>query len=219
MGAFTPIADHEPLPSPRARGEGQGEGPTKHYGRSHMKSIKIAASVFLFLFLKLDIAAAQKQIAPQDSPVALFQQIYGAYPDTEAASAWHKADKNWGPSGDDKQVPGFETLPLSGATAALNQRVNKKLEKDGFVCIDYDMISDSQDPDIARYRIVTPAKGGAQYEVYFEGKSRKGATRVSYLLAQEDGAWRIDDIYTYSKSKGKVVRNGARVMLQDCLKN
>ncbi len=184
-----------------------------------MKPIKFAASVFLLLFPTLDLAAAQKQIPPQDSPVALLQQIYGVYPDKEPATAWHKADKNWGPAGDIKQVPGFETLPLSSATAALNQRVDKKLEKDGFVCIDYDMISDSQDPDIARYRIVAPANGGAQYEIYFEGKARKGSMRVSYLLVEEDGKWRVEDIYTYSKIKGKVVRNGARAMLQDCLKD
>lgn len=204
------------------RGEGQGEGPMKHRVRGDMKTIKIAASVFLLAVLTLDVAAAQKQIAPQNNPIALLKEIYGAYPDTAAANAWHTADKNWGPSGDDKQVPGFETLPLSSATAALKQRVDKKLEKDGYVCIDYDMISDSQDPDIARYKIVAPSKpgtGAAQYDVYFEGKARKGNTRISYLLVQEDGKWRVDDMATYSKDKGNVVRNGAKAMLEDCLKD
>lgn len=188
-----------------------------------MKILKIAASIFLLFFLATNIvSAAQRQIAPQSDPIALLKEIYGAYPDAEAANTWHTADKNWGASGDIEQIPGFETLPLTSSTAALNQRVNRKLDKDGFVCIDYDMISDSQDPDIARYRIVapsTPGKGSARYEVYFEGATHTGSTRVSYRLAQEDGKWRVDDIYTYSKAKGKVVRNSARSMLQDCLDN
>jgi hypothetical protein len=181
------------------------------------------AGVALSLLLPPAIAqAAQKAVAPQDSPVALFREIYGAYPDSEPASAWHKADRNWSESGSIDKIPGFGTLPLTSATAALNKRVDKKLEKDGSVCIDYDMISNSQDPDIARYRIVapaTPAKNPAQYEIYFQGKSQKGQTRISYLLAQEDGKWRVEDIFTYNKVKGRILRDSARALLQNCLKD
>jgi hypothetical protein len=167
--------------------------------------------------------AAQKAIVPQDSPIKLLKQIYGQYPDSEPASDWHKADKNWSPSGDVDKVAGWSTLPLSHETAALNKRVDKALQKDGSVCIDYDLISDSQDPDIARYKIVAPpAKSTepAEYQIYFQGKSRKGMTKVSYFLVAEQGKWHVDDIVTYStNAKGHAERNDAKDMLKACLKN
>jgi hypothetical protein len=186
-----------------------------------MSISKITVFALSLTLLAPEIAnAAQKTIAPQDTPVALFREIYGAYSDAEPASAWHKADKNWSESGDIDKLPGLATLPLSSATAALNKRVDKESKKVGAVCIDYDMISNSQDPDIARYKIVAPTKpGDAQYEIYLQGKRSKQQTRISYLLAQEDGKWRVDDILNYFKTKGRVTRESAKALLQNCLKD
>ncbi len=167
--------------------------------------------------------ATQKRIAPQTDPIALLKEIYGRYPDSEKADDWHKADKNWSPSGDVDKQPGWATLPLSRATAALHRRVAKKLEKDGFVCIDYDMVSDSQDPDIARYKITEPpakSSGFAEYDIYFQGKSRQETRKVTYLLVQEEGKWRVEDMITYSTdAKGRAVKNDAKDMLNACLKD
>lgn len=189
-----------------------------------VKAIGPSVAALILVLVMLDGALAQqKRIDPQENPTELLEQIYGASSDKEASGGWRRADKNWGPSGDIRQAPGFETLPLSSEMAALKQRVDRKLEKDGFVCIDYDMISDSQDPHIARYRITSPSRTGggrAQYDIYTQDDSLKGGSRITWRLLQEDGKWRIDDIFTYSKdSKGLSRRNGARSMLRDCLKN
>ena len=177
-----------------------------------------ALTLLLALHAPGAAVAAEKIIPPQDGPIALLKEIYGDYPADEAASAWHKADKNWGLSSDVAKLPGFTTLPLSTTLAAMKRRVDKT----GDLCIDYDLISNSQDPDIVRYRIVAPATRGkerAQYDVYFQGKFSKGQTRITYSLAQDGGKWRIDDIAAYRRDKGRILRDSARSLLQNCLKS
>lgn len=164
------------------------------------------------------VLAGEKIIPPQDTPIALLKEIYGDYPADAPASAWHKADKNWGLSSDVSKLPGFDNLPLTTAVAALKRRVDKT----GDLCIDYDLISNSQDPDIVRYRIVAPAarsKARAQYDIYFQGKFSKGQTRITYSLVQDGGKWRVDDIVTYRREKGRILRDSARSLLQNCLKS
>lgn len=167
--------------------------------------------------------AAQRRVAPQDTPIGLLNEIYGQYPDSAPAGAWRKADKEWLGAGDVGKLPRWETLPLSHDTAALNRRVDKAIGNSGEVCIDFDQLSDSQDPNIAQYRIVGPSApkaGKAQYDVYLKGAWRKDVARVTYLLVQEQGKWRVDDIVTYATDKkGGVVKSGARDMLGNCLKN
>lgn len=166
--------------------------------------------------------AAPRRVAPQDSPVALLQAIYGQYPADEAADAWHKADKAWLGAGDVSALPAWETLPLSRDAATLNKRVDKRL-KTGEACIDFDQISDSQDPNIAQYKIVAPAAPVAQmaeYQVYIQGSWRKDTPKITYILVKEDGKWRVDNIVTYSKDdKGRPVQTAAKQILKDCLKN
>lgn len=188
------------------------------------KSMMMTATVVCAMNCSLTAAFAdQKRIAPQASAIALFKEIYGSYPDSEKPDAWHKADKAWLGSGDISNLPGWETLPLSRDTAALNKLVTEKLGKDGEVCIDYDLISDSQDPNIARYRIVAPSTqsmGPAEYQIYIQGTSRKEIVKLAYVLVEEEGKWRVDDIVTYSTDeKGRAVRSAAKEMLKACLKD
>ncbi len=164
--------------------------------------------------------AAQKRVAPQDTPIALFKAIYGQYPESEPADAWHKADKAWLGKGDVGDLPTWETLPLSHDAAVLNKRVEKAIGDSGEVCIDFDQISDSQDPNIAQYRIVAQPAGGATYDVYLKGTWRKDVLKVTYVLVEEQGKWRVDDIVTYSTDKkGHAVKSAARDMLRNCLKS
>jgi hypothetical protein len=168
-------------------------------------------------------AAASKRVPPADSPIALFKDIYGAYPATEPADAWHKADKAWLGNGSVDSLPSWGTLPLSARTADLNRRVDRSIGKSGEVCIDYDQISDSQDPNIARYRIVgpaDPAAARAEYRIDIQGTWRKETTAIAWLLVKEQGKWRVDDIVTTSTdAKGKPQKNSGRDMLEGCLKH
>jgi hypothetical protein len=165
--------------------------------------------------------AEQRHVAPQDTPLALFKAIYGEYPDNEPADSWHKADKVWLGEGDVGKLPTWETLALSHDAASLNARVEKKIAKSGDVCIDFDQLSDSQDPNIARYKIVAPSAqstGPAVYQIYIQGTWRKDISKITYALVQERGKWRVDDIVTYSKDgKGRPIESGAKKMLKACL--
>jgi hypothetical protein len=165
--------------------------------------------------------AAEKHIPPQETPVALFKAIYGQYPESEAADAWHKADKSWLGKGDISGLPGWESLPLSHDTAALQRRVDKAIGKSGEVCIDFDQLSDSQDPNIAQYRIVgpdAPATARADYDIYVKGTWRKDVTKIAYRLVKEDGKWRVDEIVNASRDdKGHVVKSATKAMLKACL--
>jgi hypothetical protein len=180
-------------------------------------------SIFALLAVTLSASnahAAQKNIAPQDTPVALFKAIYGQYPDSEPADAWHRADKEWLGKGADMHVPTFETLPLSHDTAELNKRVQKAIGKSGEVCIDFDQISDSQDPNIAKYKIVEKeqSNGRATFEISITGTWRKDVSRITYVLVEEKGKWRVDDIVNYAADKkGRAEKSSAREMLKNCL--
>ncbi|WP_442754669.1 hypothetical protein ACNHKD_16995 [Methylocystis sp. JAN1] len=190
--------------------------------RKFILAVVIATSA-LSCFSITSAGAAQRHVAPQDTPIALFKAIYGEYPDGEAADAWHKADKEWLGKGDVSNLPTWETLPLSRDAAALNQRVQKAIGNSGEVCIDFDQISDSQDPNIAAYRIValpSQTAGRAEYEIYLKGTWRKDIAKVAYVLVEERGKWRVDDIVTSSTDdKRRTVKSAAREMLRNCLKN
>lgn len=186
--------------------------------------LRVAAATSLVSCLLVSgAAAAQKKIAPRDSPIAVLESIYGQYPDTDKADDWHKADKAWTASGAPDNLPGWDTLPLSRATAEVNRRVNKALAKSGDICLDYDPISDSQDPDIARYKIVPPSVSSpekSEHQVYLQGKTRTGTTKVRYVFVKEQGRWRVDDIVTYSTdARHRPVANSIKDMLKACLKN
>jgi hypothetical protein len=180
----------------------------------------VAGSMFSCLSIS-SAFAEQRRVAPQDTPLALFKAIYGQYPDNEPLDSWHKADKAWLGAGDVGKLPTWETLPLSHDAAALNARVEKKIAKSRDVCIDFDQVSDSQDPNIARYKIVAPSAqstGPAAYQIYIQGTWRKDISKITYALVQEEGKWRVDDIVTYSKdNKGRAIESRAKKMLKACL--
>jgi hypothetical protein len=185
-----------------------------------MRKFIFTAAAATFTLSSFTAQAAQKHVAPQDTSIALFQAIYGQYPENEPADAWHKADKEWLGKGAEMRVPTFETLPLSHDTDALNKRVQKAIGKSGEVCIDYDQISDSQDPNIAKYKIVEKeqSKGRATFEISITGTWRKDVSRITYVLVEEQGEWHLDDIINYSTDKkGHTEKSSAREMLKNCL--
>lgn len=186
-----------------------------------MRTLIFAAVATTSLLSLTNAEAIEKHVAPQDTPVALFKAIYGQYPDNEPADSWHKADKEWLGANTDMKVPTFETLPLSHDTAALNKRVQKAIGKSGEVCIDFDQISDSQDPNIAKYRIVEKeqSNGRATFDISIAGTWRKDVSKITYVLVEEQGKWHVDDIVTYSTDKGRLVKSAAKDMLENCLKN
>jgi hypothetical protein len=154
-------------------------------------------------------------IVTADDPIKIIQQIYGAYPKSETPENWHKADKKWRTT-DLKGVPSFEDLPLSKEMRKLVEKDAKTTPKGEMGCLDFDPISDSQDPDIAKYKVIKAleeSEGTQTLNVHIVGRWRKEFV-VTYKMKNEGGNWYVDDIV----DKGEGVMVSLKKMYQDCLK-
>jgi Protein of unknown function (DUF3828) len=116
-------------------------------------------------------------------PLELIQYIYGSYPPKEMPSAWHKAKKN---------LPSIDNLPLSSETLSLLRRWNKM--NTGEICIDVDPVSDSQDPAVEMYRILSSSNSLAQVEIKSNYTSGIKKSRITYSIKNENGRWVVDDV-------------------------
>jgi Protein of unknown function (DUF3828) len=87
---------------------------------------------------------------------------------------------------------------LTRSLAALLDDMNKRSEAANSPILDFDPISDSQDPSIDRLSIVAAPPKGDEARVavsfYFEKGAKAPHTALGYLMKREDGAWRVDDI-------------------------
>ena len=72
--------------------------------------------------------------------------------------------------------------------------------------IDFDVVSDSQDPDVHDLKITTASESAVKAVVVADFKSHKDSERTAlrYELVQEDGAWKIDDVAASGKSHWRV---------------
>ena len=72
--------------------------------------------------------------------------------------------------------------------------------------IDFDVVSDSQDPDVHDLKITTESESAEKAVVVADFKSHDDTERtvLRYELVQEDGAWKIDDVAASGKSHWRV---------------
>jgi hypothetical protein len=118
-----------------------------------------------------------------DDPAALLNAIY------------QRAVKNKG-GGFVIDTKAARAKYLSQALAALWEKSDALVEKGDVGAMEFDPITNSQDPDIKSFK-VTPEKieaGRADITVALVSRRTPGSRVVRYALVREAGGWKIDDI-------------------------
>jgi hypothetical protein len=121
---------------------------------------------------------APQALAAEAAPADMVAAIYRLY-------AGPKGDYKNG-SIEDKRVAANFTASLRKALAAMNAR-SKKLNEP---ILDFDPVTDSQDPAVERLSIA-PESESVVAATFFSGEVKHV---VRYVFVKENGAWRIDDI-------------------------
>jgi hypothetical protein len=131
-----------------------------------------------FLFLLLVAAVSSSAAAAEPSPTDVVTGIYRIY-------AGPKGDYQAG-SIEDKRIAVLFTTSLRKALAAMNARSRKSNEP----ILDFDPVTDSQDPQVERLSIAA-ASDSVVAATFFSGAVKHV---VKYDFKPEGGGFKIDDI-------------------------
>jgi pectin methylesterase-like acyl-CoA thioesterase len=131
-----------------------------------------------FLILAGASLLAPSALAADAAPADIVAEIYRIY-------AGPKGEYQSG-SIEDKRVAAFFTKSLRAALKAMDAR-SKKINEP---ILDFDPVTDSQDPMVERLSIA-PESDSVVAASFYSGDVKHV---VRYVFAREDGAWRIDDI-------------------------
>ncbi len=131
-----------------------------------------------FLFLLLVAAVPSSAAAAEPSPTDVVTGIYRIY-------AGPKGDYQAG-SIEDKRIAVLFTTSLRKALAAMNARSRKSNEP----ILDFDPVTDSQDPQVERLSIAAESNGVVA-ATFFSGAVKHV---VKYDFKPEGGGFKIDDI-------------------------
>lgn len=132
------------------------------------------AILFLALCAALPWRAAAAGSSPTNSVVAIYRLYAGPKGDYQTGSI------------DDKRVAAYFTTSLRNAFAAMNARSRKLNEP----ILDFDPVTDSQDPQVERLSIAAESESVVT-ATFFSGTSKHV---VRYAFKSQDGASKIDDI-------------------------
>jgi hypothetical protein len=116
--------------------------------------------------------------AGESSPADVTTAIYRIY-------AGPKGDYQTG-NLDDKRVAVYLSKSLRAALKAMDAR-SKKLNEP---ILDFDPVTDSQDPQVERLTIA-PEGDAAAVATFYSGEVKHV---IRYSFVREDGAWKVDDI-------------------------
>ncbi|HYA73013.1 MAG TPA: DUF3828 domain-containing protein [Roseiarcus sp.] len=131
-----------------------------------------------FLILAGASLLASSALAADATPADVVASIYRIY-------AGPKGDYSQG-SIEDKRVAAAFTASLRKALAAMNARSQKRNEP----ILDFDPVTDSQDPMVERLSIA-PESESVAAATFYSGDVKHV---VRYVFVRENGAWKIDDI-------------------------
>jgi len=131
-----------------------------------------------FLVLAGASLLAPAALATDAAPADIVAEIYRLY-------AGAKGDYQNG-SIEDKRVAALFTKSLRAALKAMDTRSKKANEP----ILDFDPVTDSQDPMVERLTIAPEGESGAA-ATFYSGDVKHV---VRYVFAREDGAWKVDDI-------------------------
>jgi hypothetical protein len=134
--------------------------------------------------------------AEAGGPAALITEVYGAA----------------GPSGHYRQPlaifveAGLREKYLSNGLRAALAEMEKRTPEGDISNLDFDVVSDSQDPDVHDLRISAENETPEKAVVVANFKSHDDAERtvLRYDLVQEDGAWKINNVEASGKSHWRV---------------
>jgi len=119
-------------------------------------------------------ARAAEPQAPKDVVAEIYRLYAGPKGDYQAGSI------------EDKRVAALFSKSLRAALKAMDAR-SKKLNEP---ILDFDPVTDSQDPQVERLSIAAESEAVAA-ATFYSGDVKHV---VRYTFVREDGAWRIDDI-------------------------
>lgn len=132
----------------------------------------LVGTAALLLFAGASRAAADGE--PRDVVAAIYRIYAGPKGDYSQVSF------------DDRRIAAYFTKSLRAAMTAMYARSKKNDE----AILDFDPVTDSQDPKVERLSI-TPESEGVVAATFFSGDLKHV---VRYVLRREGGAWRIDDV-------------------------
>ncbi len=149
-----------------------------------------------FIIAALFIASVGAALAGEASPAALVTKVYGVA----------------GPSGHyQKPLAIFVEAPLrerylSKRLRAALAEMDQRTPEGDVPNIDFDVVSDSQDPDVRDLKITTESESAGQAVVAADFKSHDDTERtvLRYELVLEDGAWKINNVAASGKSNWRV---------------
>ncbi|HEY1942985.1 MAG TPA: hypothetical protein VGH40_12755 [Roseiarcus sp.] len=131
-----------------------------------------------FLLLAGASALAAPAWAADPAPADVVAAVYRIY-------AGPKGDYS-SISFDDPRIVAFFTRSLRAAMKAMYARSKKTDEP----ILDFDPVTDSQDPMVERLSIAAESDGVVAATFYSRAEKRV----VRYVFKRENGAWRIDDV-------------------------
>jgi hypothetical protein len=148
------------------------------------------------LMMSLFMASFGVALAEAGGPAALITEVYGTA----------------GPSGHYQQPLAIfvearlrEQYLSNGLRAALAE-MDKRTPEGDIPNLDFDVVSDSQDPDVHDLRIDTESETPGKAVVVANFRSHDDAERtvLRYDLVQEDGAWKINNVEATGKSHWRI---------------
>ena len=150
----------------------------------------------VLLIASLLIASFGTVFAEAGEPAALITEVYGVA----------------GPSGHYQQPlaifvePSLRERYLSKRLCAALADMDKRTPAGDVPNIDFDVVSDSQDPDVHDLKITVASENAETAVVVADFKSHADSERtvLRYELVNEDGAWKIDDVAASGKSHWRV---------------
>jgi hypothetical protein len=149
-----------------------------------------------FLIASLVMASFGVAFAETGRPAVLITEIYGAA----------------GPSGHYQQPlaifveAGLRERYLSKRLRNALAEMDKRTPEGDVSNMDFDVVSDSQDPDVHDLKITTESESPGKAVVVADFKSHEDTERtmLRYDLVLEDGAWKIHNVAASGKSHWRV---------------
>lgn len=150
----------------------------------------------ILLIMAISMASLGAALAGDGRPAALVTEVYGKV----------------GPGGHFQQPlaifadDSLRQRYLSKRLRAAVADMEKNTQEGDIPNLDFDVVSDSQDPDVRDLKIKAESAraGEAAVTADFRSHTDKERTVLHYTLLQEDGSWKIDEVVASGKSHWRV---------------
>ncbi len=154
------------------------------------------------LFIVSLLAASVGAAFAQESAAAFVTALYGQ------AGPQREYDQPLGITVGESMREAYLSKKLRTALAEMDKRTPKGDAPD----LDFDPVSNSNDPSVHNLKIKTEAESATQATVVADFRSHRDTVRcvLRYLLVQEGGGWKVDDIVSVGKSPWRLSKIARR---------